>query len=60
MEPLHIHARKGDTVAKFWLEPVPSVAEAYGMSPHELAELLNVAIEKIEGVRRYWNEHFGI
>lgn len=60
LEPLHIHTRKGDAVAKFWLEPTPSVAEAYGMSSHELTELLNVAIEKTELIRRYWNEHFGI
>ena len=60
MEPLHIHVRKADVVAKFWLDPEPSVAEAYGMSSHELSELLGVATEKTELIRRYWNEHFGV
>jgi len=56
---LYIHARKGEAVAKFWLEPSPSVAEAYGMTSRELHELLDVAIEKREEIERYWNEHFG-
>jgi alkanesulfonate monooxygenase SsuD/methylene tetrahydromethanopterin reductase-like flavin-dependent oxidoreductase (luciferase family) len=55
---LHIHVRKGDTVAKFWLEPEPGVARAYGMSAHELHELLDVAVEHKEEIKRYWNEHF--
>jgi len=58
-EPLHIHTRKGEAVAKFWLEPYPSVAEAYGMKSRELHELLDVAIENKEEIARYWNEHFG-
>ena len=57
-EPLHIHARKGGAVAKFWLEPYPSVAEAYGMKSRELHELLDVAVEHSEQIKRYWNEHF--
>jgi hypothetical protein len=28
-EPLHIHVVKGESVAKFWLEPDISVAESY-------------------------------
>lgn len=57
-EPLHIHARKGEAVAKFWLEPIPSVAEAYDMTSRELHELLDVAIENKPLIARYWNEHF--
>lgn len=55
---MHIHARKGEAVAKFWLEPIPGVAEAYGMTSHELHELLDVAIENKPLIERYWNEHF--
>jgi len=58
-EPLHIHVRKAESLAKFWIEPEPEVAEAYGFTSHELRELLGVAIEKAELIRRYWNEHFG-
>ena len=60
LEPLHVHVRKAESVAKFWLEPQPGVAEAYGLTSHELRELLEVAIENTELIRRYWNEHFGV
>jgi hypothetical protein len=56
---LHIHVRKAEALAKFWLEPQPEIAEAYGFTSHELRELLGVATEKIDLIRRYWNEHFG-
>ena len=58
-EPLHVHVRKGDAVAKFWLEPTPGVAEGYGMNSRELHELLAVASERRDEIERYWNEHFG-
>ena len=57
-EPLHIHVRRGSAVAKFWIDPEPSVAESYGLSAHELRELLDVAVEHREEIERYWNEHF--
>ncbi|MDP8240469.1 MAG: DUF4160 domain-containing protein [Candidatus Hatepunaea meridiana] len=57
-EPLHIHVRKGEAVAKFWLEPTPVVAESYALSSSELNELLKVAVKNKNVIRRYWNEHF--
>ena len=60
LEPLHVHARKGEAVAKFWLEPEPAVAESYGMTPAELRELLSVAVESKKLIRRHWNDYFGI
>lgn len=58
-EPLHIHVRKGESSAKLWLEPTPSVAHAYDMQSRELRELLQVAVEHRELIARYWHEHFG-
>ena len=57
-EPLHVHVRRGEAVAKFWLEPLPEVADAHGLSAHELGELMDVAVEHIDEIRRFWNEHF--
>ena len=57
-EPLHVHVRKGEHVAKFWLEPELSVASSYGMNSSELKELLSVADENKERIREYWNAHF--
>jgi hypothetical protein len=59
-EPLHIHVRKGESVAKFWLEPEPAISEAYAMSAHELRELFSVAVKNKGLIERYWNEHFGV
>jgi len=59
-EPLHIHVRKADAVAKLWIEPEPGVAWAYGLTSGELREVLAVAIENADLIRRYWNEHFAI
>jgi len=46
-------------VAKLWLEPMPEIAESYGLAAHELRELLDVAVAHAEKIERYWNEHFG-
>ena len=58
-EALHVHVRKGSTVAKFWLEPVPEVASSHGMAAHELRERLDVAVEHRAEIERFWNEYFG-
>ncbi len=58
-EPLHVHARKGNAVAKFWLDPTVEVADSYGVPAHELRELLEVAAEHKAEIARFWNEHFG-
>jgi len=60
LEPLHIHVRKAEAVANFWLEPEPSVANSYSFTAREINELFEVAIKNIDTIRRYWNEHFSI
>ena len=60
LEPLHVHVRKGEHVAKLWLAPEPGVAECYGMTPAELRELIEVAIKNVALIRRKWNEYFGL
>jgi hypothetical protein len=57
-EPLHIHVRKGEAVAKFWLEPDISLAESYGLTSSELRELMEAAETNREIIKRYWNEHY--
>jgi hypothetical protein len=58
-EPLHVHVRKGEAVAKIWLEPNPAVSNSYGMSAAELRGLLDVAVENRGLIERFWDEHFG-
>ena len=56
-EPLHIHVRRGSGMARLWLEPMPEIAESYGLAAHELRELLDVAVDHADEIERYWNEH---
>lgn len=58
-EPLHIHVRRGEAVAKIWLKPFPEIAESYGMPAHKLRDILNIVLNHTEDIERYWNEHFG-
>ena len=49
---------KGDSVAKFWLEPDVSVARSYGMKSPELSMLSKVVKERSDLIRKAWNEYF--
>jgi hypothetical protein len=60
LEPLHIHVRKAEAVAKFWLDPEIAVAESYAMTSSELRVLIEVAEKNKELIERYWNEYFGL
>ncbi|WP_206610255.1 DUF4160 domain-containing protein [Leptospira yasudae] len=57
-EPLHIHVRKGERVAKFWIEPEILLDENYGFRSQELTWIQ----EEIEKNRRLiqgkWNDFF--
>lgn len=52
--------RKGETIAKFWLEPDVALAESYGLSSSELRELMEIAEQNKKLIKRYWNENFGL
>lgn len=56
-EPPHVHVERGDSIAKFWLDPV-SVAESHGFRTHELNRLRTLVIEYRESFLEAWNAHF--
>jgi len=58
LEPMHIHVRKGDATAKFWLEPAIMLAGSYEMSAKELIEVRNIIIENFQQIEGSWNEYF--
>jgi hypothetical protein len=58
LELLHIHVRRGESVAKFWVLPQVSLVESYAMSASELRELSKVVKNNKELIERFWNEHF--
>jgi hypothetical protein len=58
-EPLHIHVRKGEATAKFWVLPDVKLADSYGMSSTELNELARAVSDNSETIERAWHEFFG-
>ncbi len=59
-EPRHIHIRKGEKLAKFWLEPDVKLAMSYDMTSSEIGRLMVVVEEHAEEFRRAWDEYFNI
>jgi hypothetical protein len=57
-EPPHIHVEYGDSVAKFWLNPV-DLAMSAGFRSHELTRVRALVIEHRLMFLEKWNEYFG-
>jgi hypothetical protein len=45
-EPLHVHVRKGERLAKFWIEPEVFLVESHGFTSGELTMLTGIIEEK--------------
>jgi hypothetical protein len=58
-EPIHIHVRCGDKLAKFWIEPVVELAESYGFSGPELNKISQVVEENSALIMERWHDYFG-
>jgi hypothetical protein len=57
-EPPHIHVRKGNGQAKFWLSD-GRLAKAKGFAQHELRQVRRKIEEHREELLRAWHDHFG-
>ena len=57
-EPPHVHVRRENKVAKFWLDPV-ALERAGGFSRAELNLILKLVDEHRERLMRSWYEFFG-
>ena len=58
-EPVHVHVRKGERIAKFWIDPEVVVADAYGLTSSELTRLRDAIVRHRDLIMERWNEHFG-
>lgn len=58
-EPVHVHVEKGEAEAKFWLRQEVALADSFGFSRRELAELARVIEVRRNEIERAWHEHFG-
>jgi hypothetical protein len=58
-EPLHIHAQRGECLAKVWMYPEVRLAENFGFSAADLRVILEQAELHAAEIERSWNEYFG-
>ena len=58
LEPVHIHIRKGNCLAKFWVEPEIRLVQSNGFSGIELTFLEKVIIKNKNLIIEAWNDFF--
>jgi hypothetical protein len=57
-ERSHVHVSCPDGGAKFWLEPIVSLHQHYGLSSKQLKELQKIVEEHKDEIVRAWKKHF--
>lgn len=57
-ENCHVHVRKGDAIAKFWILPYVSLDSAWGMNSRELRILEDKIYDNMELIKEKWDEFF--
>jgi len=58
-EAVHVHVRRGEAVAKVWLEPDIAIADSYGFDSRTLGEIVRMVAANKRLIERRWYEHFG-
>jgi hypothetical protein len=58
-EPRHMHVDRERKSAKFWLDPVVSLAENHGYSRAELRDIDRLTRENLERLRNEWDAFCG-
>lgn len=56
---MHVHVSSPDGEAKFWLEPILSLAAHTGLSARELTRMQRIVEEHHGEIVRAWRAHFG-
>lgn len=57
-EPVHVHVRKAEKTAKFWIKPDIALDNSYGFNSQELKMLENLIKERSNLIEDKWNEYF--
>jgi hypothetical protein len=55
---VHIHIGCEDGEAKFWIEPVVSLAAYYKLGPKDLREIQKIVEERKDEIIKEWKRHF--
>ena len=56
---IHIHVTCEDGEAKFWLEPIGSLAIFHRLNPRKLNDIQNIVEEHKNEIIEAWQRHFG-
>jgi hypothetical protein len=56
---MHIHVTCEDGEAKYWVEPIVSLATYHGLSARKLNEVEKIVEEHKHEIIKAWQEHFG-
>ncbi|MCR8640274.1 hypothetical protein BEN44_17020 [Leptospira interrogans serovar Ricardi] len=59
-ESVHIHVRKGEKLAKFWLKPNVKLEDNYGFNSKELNWIEEEIEKNLNLIEGKWNDFFGI
>ena len=58
LEPVHIHIRKGEGEAKFWVTPTVALAESWSMKVSELTRAQEIVAEHRQEILDIWDRYF--
>ena len=58
LEPCHIHVRKNEALAKFWIGQKCSLADNIGFTAKELNEIYGIINQNIQTIKEAWNGFF--
>ncbi len=56
---IHVHVTSENGEAKYWLEPIISLATYFGLTPQMLNEIQNIVEERKNEIIESWQKHFG-
>ena len=58
-ERIHIHITREEGEAKFWIEPIVSLAVYHGLNPRKLNEIQRIVEDHKDEIIEAWQRHFG-
>ncbi len=56
---IHVHVTSEDGEAKFWMDPIISLAVFHGLNPRKLSEIQGIIEGHRHEIIKAWQKHFG-
>jgi hypothetical protein len=57
-ERIHVHVTGEQGEAKFWIEPIVSLAVYHGFNPRRLTEIQKIVEDRRDEIIKAWQRHF--